>query len=68
MVVKNNKPFADRLRELEDLLAWFESDEFDIDQAVENYEKGVRLVKELEEHLKTAENKVTKLKVKFSGK
>lgn len=65
MTPKQTKSFAEQLQELEDLLAWFESGDFDIDQAVENYEKGMKLIKALEAHLKTAENKVTKIKASF---
>lgn len=60
------RTFAERLRELETLLEWFESADFDVDEAVMNYERGLKLVKDLEEHLKTAENKVSQIKVKFS--
>lgn len=38
-----------------------------VDQAIELYEKGIKLTAQLEKHLKTAENKLAKLKLSQSG-
>lgn len=51
--------------ELDELLAWFESDQLDLDQAVKKYERAMVLIAELEAYLKNAENQVTKLNQKF---
>jgi exodeoxyribonuclease VII small subunit len=56
---------AELQAELESIIAWFESDEVDIDKAVEQYERGLTLAKELNKRLKEMDNSVTKLKVKF---
>jgi len=47
--------------QLEAILAKLESGELDVDQAIEQYQKGIELVKKLEKHLKLAENKITKV-------
>ena len=52
-------------QELDVLLAKMQHDEVDIETAVQSYERGMVIVKELETHLKQAENTVTKLKAKF---
>ena len=65
VVSKKTKTFTEQVQELENLVTWFESTDFDLDQAVDNYEKGMKLIQDLEEHLKTAENKVAKIKASF---
>jgi exodeoxyribonuclease VII small subunit len=54
--------------QLELILAKLESGELDVDQAIEQYQKGMELVKQLEKQLKLAENKVQKVKADFSAK
>lgn len=51
--------------ELDALLDRLQSGELSIDEAVPAYEKGMQLVKELEQHLKTAENRITELQAKL---
>ena len=48
--------------ELEAILLELQQDDLDVDIAMQQYERGLELVKLLEQYLKTAENKVTKLK------
>jgi exodeoxyribonuclease VII small subunit len=56
------KSYAELQQELSDLLAWFESDDVDLDEAMKKYKRGLVIVAELEKHLKTAENSVKKVK------
>ena len=49
--------------ELDKILDELQSGELDIDEAVKKYERGQKIVGELETYLKTAKNKVTKVKV-----
>ncbi len=51
--------------ELESIIAWFESDEADIDKAPEQYKRGLEIAAELERRLKETKNEITKLNVKF---
>lgn len=62
------KSYQDLETELQEIIAWFESDNFDVDEAVQKYQRGQELLKELELYLKTAENTVSELKAKFSTK
>lgn len=48
--------------ELDTVLAKLQDPEVHVDDAVKLYEQGTRLVAQLEKHLQTAENKLTKLK------
>lgn len=60
-----NTSFADKMKELESLLQWFESDEVELELAVKKYEQALSLCKELEEHLKTAKNQIEVINKKF---
>ncbi|MBW3538255.1 exodeoxyribonuclease VII small subunit [Candidatus Parcubacteria bacterium] len=57
--------FAAGLKELEDITAWFESEEVDLDQALSKFERGMQLAAQLRTHLETVENRVEKIKQKF---
>lgn len=48
--------------ELQQVMSDLEQGDLDIDEAVRCYERGLAIVRELEVHLKEAENKVTELK------
>lgn len=52
-------------KELDQILNKIQSDDLDIDESVELYEKGMAVVKKLEEYLKTTENKIIKIKSNF---
>lgn len=45
-------------QELDQLLAELQSGELDIDAAIAAYEKGQKLIAQLQEYLKAAENKI----------
>lgn len=65
---KSTPPSYEQLKtELDTILAELQRDDLDIDQALKHYERGLKLVKQLEQYLKTAENKVTELKAAFDG-
>ncbi|HSH31820.1 MAG TPA: exodeoxyribonuclease VII small subunit [Candidatus Saccharimonadales bacterium] len=57
--------FGAGLKELEDITAWFESEEVDLDQALIKFERGMQLAAELRSHLHKVENRVEKIKQKF---
>jgi exodeoxyribonuclease VII small subunit len=60
------KTFEAKMQELEAILAWFESDEMELHKSVEQFERGMKLAKELEKELAEAQNKVEVLKKKFA--
>lgn len=53
--------------ELDGVMRELESDELDIDQAAELYERGLKLVAELKARLAKTENKITKLNDSFDA-
>lgn len=56
------KPTYQSLKtELDDLLTQLQRDDTDVDAALKGYERGLALVKQLEEYLQSAENKIIQL-------
>ena len=66
MSAQANKTVAQNLEKLEELLAWFESEEITVEESLVKYEEALRLSKELEDQLKNAKNKVEVIKKKFN--
>ncbi len=53
--------------ELDTILSELQSQELDVDKALEKYQRGLELAQQLEKYLKTAENKVRQLKTEFDS-
>ncbi len=64
---KNDKPLSDQLRELDDLIAWFDQDDFDLDEALKKFDEGVKLTENIEARLLKLENKITVLRERFDA-
>lgn len=60
--MRKSKTYKELKSELDEIMQWFESDDVDVDKAIVKYEQGIKLVKELEAYLKTAENSVKKIR------
>lgn len=58
----------EKMKQLETIVEWFESDDVDIDEALQRYEEGLKLIDELQKDMKTAKNKFTKLQKSFEQK
>lgn len=63
-----NKPIATQLAELDNLLAWFNQPDIDLDQALQKFETGVALAEAIKKQLASAENKITLIKERFDQK
>lgn len=64
----SKKNYQELETELNDIIAWFEGDNFDVDEAIKKYRRGLELTRELETYIGTAENTVRELKAKFGAK
>jgi len=53
--------------ELNRLIEWFESESVNLDEAIDKYEQAMGILRQMEDHLKNAENKVKKIAVKFDA-
>ena len=67
--MSETKPFEfeKALKELEAITSWFESTEVDLDQGIAKFERGMELASELKTHLATIENRVEKIRARFSA-
>lgn len=68
MAVKEAKKanFAEAFKELEDIVQWFEASEVDLEEGLKKFERGLELAKKCRSRLSEVENKVTRIKEKFS--
>lgn len=62
MANKSDIDYRKLNQELETILRQLETNDLDVDEAVVQYQRGVEIVALLEDYLKTAENKVVKIK------
>lgn len=53
--------------ELESIIAELQREDLDIDEALQGYDKGLAIVKQLEACLKSAENRIHELKAQYTG-
>lgn len=65
MATKKQPTFAEAFTELEKLTEWFETEEVDLDEGLEKFERGLELASVCKKKLAEVENKVTTLKKKF---
>lgn len=66
MTESNNQPieelsFGQSLKELESIVAQLESGQLELEDSLARYERGVALIRSLQEKLNSAEQKVTTL-------
>jgi len=54
--------------ELDEVVARLQSADLDVDQAVQAYERGMTITKDLQAYLQQAENKVTKIKADWQNR
>lgn len=62
---KSKVTLQTQLAELDELLAWFDRPDVDLDEALAKFDQGVKLTEDIKERLATFENKVTILKKRF---
>lgn len=60
-----NKTIEEKMNELREMAAWFESDEFMLTEAGEKFKSAAALAKEIEHDLSEMENNITVLKQSF---
>ncbi len=58
--------FADAFQELEEITAWFETAEVDLDEGLKKFERGLELAQVCKKKLAEVENQVIDLKKKFA--
>ncbi len=61
----SEKSLSERLADLDELVAWFEQDNLDIDEAIKKFDEVTVLSESIKKDLAGLENKITVLKKKF---
>lgn len=62
-----SKTLQQKLDELDQLVAWFEGDDIQIEQALKKFDEAEKLADEIGSELKTAKNKIEVIKKKFDA-
>lgn len=60
-----NSSVSDKLARLNELVAWFESDDFSLETALEKFEKAEVLAAEIEKDLAKYKNQINVVKERF---
>ena len=63
---KTEKSLNEKIAELDKKVEWFYSDEFKLEEAVENYKDAAKLAKEIEKDLTDLKNEIEVLAEDFS--
>lgn len=64
---EKSKSIKQKLAELDKLVAWFEQDDIEIEQALKKFEQAEKLAAEISDELQTAKNKIEIIKKKFDS-
>ena len=63
---QKDNSITEKMQKLENLTAWFSSEDFNIDEALERYKEAQSLAKEIEDDLKNLKNEITILAEDFT--
>lgn len=55
----DNRSLREQMEQLEEILAWFDSDEFELEAAVERYQQAAHVAEQIDQRLTEIKNKVT---------
>lgn len=62
---KANKTIAEKTAELSELVAWFDSDDFTLETALDKFKEAEKLAAEIEKDLESLQNDIQVVKQKF---
>ena len=65
--LKSSASYQALQTELDTVMAELQREDLDVDAALQHYQRGLELVRQLQQYLETAENKVIELKAKFKA-
>lgn len=65
MSVENNDTVTEKLARLDEMVAWFDGDDFELEQALERFTQAEKLAAEIEHDLLALKNSITVVKEKF---
>lgn len=61
----SSKTYLQLSDELAGLIEWFEGESVNLDEAAAKYEQAVEIITQMEDYLKTTQNKIKKITAKF---
>lgn len=62
-----NKTIQDKMSELSELVAWFDSDDFTLEAALDKFKVAEKLAEEIEHDLSSLKNDIQIVKQKFDS-
>lgn len=65
MSAKSNPSIAKKTAKLNELVAWFDSEEFELERALEKFTEAEKLASEIEDDLTALKNDIQVVKEKF---
>lgn len=65
MSKENNLDLSAKLKKLDELVAWFDQEDFSIEEALEKFKQADKLAGEIEEQLSGLKNEITVLAKRF---
>lgn len=66
-MTKNDKTIQQKIAELDELVAWFDSDDFTLEAALDKFKQAEQLANEIEKDLKSIKNEIEVVKQKFDS-
>lgn len=66
-MTSDKQSIQDKMRELDELVGWFQGDEFQLEDAKAKLEKAAKLADEIEKNLTTLTNDINELKQSFQA-
>ena len=67
MTQKTNQTIQEKIAELDTLVAWFDSDDFVLETALEKFKQAEQLAKEIEQDLSSLKNDINAVKQSFEA-
>ena len=67
-MTKSKITIQDKIVQLTELTAWFDSDDFELEQAIEKFQEAEALAAKIEEDLTSLKNNITIIKKSFAEK
>ncbi|AGL62481.1 hypothetical protein L336_0779 [Candidatus Saccharimonas aalborgensis] len=62
---KEHKTINEQMAQLQELVGWFEGDDFEIEQALDKYAEAEKLARDIQVQLTEYKNQITVLKKRF---
>jgi exodeoxyribonuclease VII small subunit len=65
MSEKNERSIAEKTSQLDELIAWFDSDDFELEKALDKFKEAEKLAAEIEHDLMKLKNNIEVVKARF---